>query len=211
MTIYEKLAAIQQELVAPKGQKNTFGNYNYRSCEDIEHAVKPLLKKYNSTVVMDGGSMSVVGDRIYMTVKVIFIDLETGDQYMTSATVREEESKKGMDATQVSGACISYARKYALAGLLMIDNEKDADTDSYTKKKKDAEEDEKHADEVEFVQNAKIPQVKVDVLKKMCSTESVSIEKLCAAYKVKNLEDLTEKHFQNINAHWGKVKEACHA
>ena len=211
MTIYEKLAAIQQELVAPKGQKNTFGNYNYRSCEDIEHAVKPLLKKYNSTVVMDGGSMSVVGDRIYMTVKVIFIDLETGDQYMTSATVREEESKKGMDATQVSGACISYARKYALAGLLMIDNEKDADTDSYTKKKKDAEEDEKHADEVEFVQNAKIPQVKVDVLKKMCSTESVSIEKLCAAYKVKSLEDLTEKHFQNINAHWGKVKEACHA
>lgn len=211
MTIYEKLAAIQQELVAPKGQKNTFGNYNYRSCEDIEHAVKPLLKKYNSTVVMDGGSMSVVGDRIYMTVKVIFIDLETGDQYMTSATVREEESKKGMDATQVSGACISYARKYALAGLLMIDNEKDADTDSYTKKKKDAEEDEKHADEVEFVQNAKIPQVKVDVLKKMCFTESVSIEKLCAAYKVKSLEDLTEKHFQNINAHWGKVKEACHA
>ena len=211
MTIFEKLAAIQQELVAPKGQKNTFGNYNYRSCEDIEHAVKPLLKKYNSTVVMDGGSMSVVGDRIYMTVKVIFIDLETGDQYMTSATVREEESKKGMDATQVSGACISYARKYALAGLLMIDNEKDADTDSYTKKKKDAEEDEKHADEVEFVQNAKIPQVKVDVLKKMCSTESVSIEKLCAAYKVKSLEDLTEKHFQNINAHWGKVKEACHA
>lgn len=211
MTIYEKLAAIQQELVAPKGQKNTFGNYNYRSCEDIEHAVKPLLKKYNSTVVMDGGSMSVVGDRIYMTVKVIFIDLETGDQYMTSATVREEESKKGMDATQVSGACISYARKYALAGLLMIDNEKDADTDSYTKKKKDAEEDEKHADEVEFVQNAKIPQVKVDVLKKMCSTESVSIEKLCAAYKVASLEDLTEKHFQNINAHWGKVKEACHA
>lgn len=211
MTIYEKLAAIQQELVAPKGQKNTFGNYNYRSCEDIEHAVKPLLKKYNSTVVMDGGSMSVVGDRIYMTVKVIFIDLETGDQYMTSATVREEESKKGMDATQVSGACISYARKYALAGLLMIDNEKDADTDSYTKKKKDAEEDEKHADEVEFVQNAKIPQVKVDVLKKMCSTESVSIEKLCAAYNVASLEDLTEKHFQNINAHWGKVKEACHA
>lgn len=211
MTIFEKLAAIQQELVAPKGQKNTFGNYNYRSCEDIEHAVKPLLKKYNSTVVMDGGSMSVVGDRIYMTVKVIFIDLDTGDQYMTSATVREEESKKGMDATQVSGACISYARKYALAGLLMIDNEKDADTDSYTKKKKDAEEDEKHADEVEFVQNAKIPQVKVDVLKKMCSTESVSIEKLCAAYKVKSLEDLTEKHFQNINAHWGKVKEACHA
>jgi hypothetical protein len=211
MTIFEKLAQIQQELVAPKGQKNTFGNYNYRSCEDIEHAVKPLLKKYNSTIVMDGGSMSVVEDRIYMTVKVIFIDLDTGDQYMTSATVREEESKKGMDATQVSGACISYARKYALAGLLMIDNEKDADTDSYTKKKKDAEEDEKHADEVEFVQNAKISEAKVGVLKKMCSTESVSIEKLCEAYKVKSLEDLTEKHFQNINAHWGKVKEVCHA
>ena len=211
MTIFEKLAAIQQELVAPKGQKNTFGNYNYRSCEDIEHAVKPLLKKYNSTVVMDGGEMKNIGDRYYLTCKVVFIDLDTGDQYMTSAVVREDESRKGMTAEQISGSSISYCRKFCLAGLFLIDNEKDADSEKQTKKRKDAEEDEKHADEVEFVQNAKIPQVKVDVLKKMCSTESVSIEKLCAAYKVKSLEDLTEKHFQNINAHWGKVKEACHA
>lgn len=209
MSIFEKLAGIQQELVAPKGQKNNFGNYNYRSCEDIEKALKPLLQKYKATVVMDGGEMKAIGERYYMTVKVIFVDLETGDEYMTSSTVREEENKKDMDATQVSGACMSYARKYALAGLFLIDNEKDADTNEYTKKRAEAIEDENHKDEVEFVQAMNISKDKQSVLKKMCETESVSIMKLCELYKVKDFSELTEKQFQNINAHWGKVKETC--
>lgn len=211
MTIYEKLASIQQELVAPKGQKNTFGNYNYRSCEDIEHAVKPLLKKYNATIVMDGGEMKCIGDRYYMTCKVVFVDLETGEQYMTSATVREDDNRKGMTSEQLSGSQISYCRKYCLAGLFLIDNEKDPDTDAFTKKRKEAEEEEKHQDEVEFVQNAKIPKVKIDVLKKLCETDNVSLVKVCEAYKIASVEDMTEKMFQNLNAHWGKVKESCHA
>lgn len=209
MSIYDKLAAIQTELVAPKGQKNDFGKYNYRSCEDIEKALKPLLQKYKATVVMDGGEMKVIGERYYMTVKVIFIDLESGEQYMTSSTVREEENKKGMDATQVSGACMSYARKYALAGLFLIDNEKDADTNDYTKKRNDAIEEEKHQDEVAFVRGQVISENKVKVLQKMCQTDKVDIYKLCALYKVNSLSELTEEKFVNINSHWGKVKETC--
>lgn len=209
MGIYDKLAAIQTELVAPKGQKNDFGKYNYRSCEDIEKALKPLLQKYKATVVMDGGEMKVIGERYYMTVKVIFIDLESGEQYMTSSTVREEENKKGMDATQVSGACMSYARKYALAGLFLIDNEKDADTNDYTKKRTDAIEEEKHQDEVAFVRGQVISENKVKVLQKMCQTDKVDIYKLCALYKVNSLSELTEEKFVNINSHWGKVKETC--
>lgn len=209
MNIFQKLFAIQLELVAPKGQKNDFGKYNYRSCEDIEKALKPLLSKYNAMVVMDGGEMKVIGDRYYMTVKVVFIDLESGEQYMTSATVREEESKKGMDATQVSGACMSYARKYALAGLFLIDNEKDADTNEYTKKSKDAIEDENHEAEVEFVQSAIISEDKQGVLKKMCETEGIDIKKLCAKCNINDISEMTEKVFQNVNAHWNKVKEQC--
>lgn len=209
MSIYEKLALVQQELVAPKGQRNDFGKYNYRSCEDIEAAVKPILAKYKATIIMDGGEMKCIGDRYYMTVKVVFVDLETGEQYMTSATVREEEQKKGMDATQVSGACMSYARKYALAGLLLIDNEKDADTNEYTKKKQDAAEEAKHEAEVNFIKNAIISEDKARVLMKMCLTENVNADALCKLYKVNDLTELTEEKFQNINAHWAKVKETC--
>ena len=209
MGLFDKLAAIQQELIAPKGQKNDFGKYNYRSCEDIEKALKPLLAKYKASVVMDGGKMENIGDRYYMTVEVHFVDLESGDRFATSATVREEESKKGMDSTQVSGACMSYARKYALAGLFLIDNEKDADTNEYTEKRNDAIEEEKHQDEVAFVRGQVVSENKVKVLQKMCQTDKVDIYKLCALYKVNSLSELTEEKFVNINSHWGKVKETC--
>ena len=209
MTTYEKLASIQQELVAPKGQRNDFGKYNYRSCEDIESAVKPLLKKYKALIIMDGGEMKLIGDRFYMIVKVTFIDIETGESLYITSTVREEEQKKGMDATQVSGACMSYARKYALAGLLLIDNEKDADTNDYTKKRNDAIEEEKHEAEIEFIRKAIISEDKAKILRKMCETESVSIEKMCSLYKVNSIEELTEEKLANINQHWNKVKENC--
>lgn len=208
MTIYEKLSAVQMELVAPKGQKNDFGKYNYRSCEDIEKALKPLLNKYKATVVMDGGEMKNVGDRYYMTVTVLFIDLETGDQFKTSATVREDDHK-GMTSEQNSGCQISYARKYCLAGLFLIDNEKDAETNEYTKRRNDAIEEEKHQDEVEFVQNAIISETKQKVLKQMCEADNIDMAKLFAMCKIKDLTEMTEKVFHNVNSHWNKVKETC--
>ncbi len=126
MSVYKKLAAIQGELIAPKGQHNDFGKYNYRSCEDILKAVKPLCEK-NDCMIYITNELKIVGDRYYVEAKVTFVDLESDEKIVSTAQAREEESKKGMDGSQVTGASSSYARKYALAGLFCIDNEKDSD------------------------------------------------------------------------------------
>ena len=126
MEIYKKLSRIQCELVATKGQYNNFGKYSYRSCEDILEAVKPLLDKYKVAIVIKD-DIVLVGDRFYVKATAILIDSETGETVEASAFARESADKKGMDASQVTGATSSYARKYALNGLFAIDDNKDAD------------------------------------------------------------------------------------
>lgn len=116
---------IQQKLKAPKGQFNNFGKYKYRSCEDILEAVKPLLAE-NKCVLTISDEMVGVGDRIYVKAVARLVNSE-GKEVTTVAFAREEESKKGMDASQVTGAASSYARKYALNGLFCIDDTKDSD------------------------------------------------------------------------------------
>ena len=129
----QKLQRIQNELKAPKGQFNSFGNYKYRSCEDIMEAVKPLLDKYNTALVMSD-SITQVADRIYITATAQLYDSETGELIINvCASAREPMAKKGMDDSQVSGTASSYARKYCLNGLFCIDDAKDADTDEYHK------------------------------------------------------------------------------
>ena len=127
MTVYEKLLAVQSELKAPKGQYNAFGKYKYRSCEDILEAAKPILAKYKAVIYISD-ALFPVGDRYYIEATAHFIDVETGSEISTASFAREEESKKGMDGSQVTGASSSYARKYALNGLLCIDDTKDSDT-----------------------------------------------------------------------------------
>jgi len=122
--ISEKLLAIQTELKAPKGQRNTFGNYNYRSCEDILEAVKPLLKKHSCTLTISDELMQFES-RYYIRATVTLIDKT--ETISVSGYARETESRKGMDASQITGASSSYARKYALNGLFLIDDTKDAD------------------------------------------------------------------------------------
>lgn len=124
--VYEKLRIIQQKLNAPKNQRNNFGNYNYRSCEDILQAVKPLLDE-TGTVLTLTDSMEEVGSRIYVHAKAQLSDVTNGESVMSEAYAREEEVKKGMDASQITGASSSYARKYALNGLFAIDDNKDSD------------------------------------------------------------------------------------
>ena len=120
-----KLLAIQTELKAPKSQFNSFGKYNYRNCEDILEALKPLLKKHEATFYLTDEIVSV-GNRIYVKATATLID---GDIVThVSGFAREDESKKGMDACQVSGAASSYARKYALNALFLIDDTKDSDS-----------------------------------------------------------------------------------
>ena len=133
----EKLMNIQQELKAPKGQKNSFGGYSYRSCEDILEAVKPLLAKYKCVLTLND-KLVQIGERYYVEATASITDVEsgTGNLVYNTAYAREEESKKGMDASQLTGATSSYARKYALNGLFAIDDTKDADTDEYQKQTK---------------------------------------------------------------------------
>lgn len=125
--IYQKLLAIQNELNCPKNQFNKLGGYAYRSQEDILNAVKPLLVKYNATIIMQDKT-ELIGDRYYIRVVAKFIDVETGETIETEAVAREQENIKGMQASQITGATSSYARKYCLNALLLIDDCKDADS-----------------------------------------------------------------------------------
>ncbi len=135
MTIQEKLNQIQCNLKAPKGQTNDFGHYKYRSCEDILEAVKPHLKEQKVILTLTD-EMCNIADRFYVRAVAILRDCESKDEITTIAYAREAESKKGMDESQITGASSSYARKYALNGLFLIDDTKDADTQDNTKEDK---------------------------------------------------------------------------
>ena len=124
--IYKKLLNIQTKLKAPKGQYNSFGKYSYRSCEDILEALKPLLAEEKATVILKD-ELVQVGERYYIKAIAKFIDIEANGSLEVAAFAREEETKKGMDGSQVTGASSSYARKYALNGLFAIDDSQDSD------------------------------------------------------------------------------------
>lgn len=128
------LARIQAQVHAPKGKRNDFGKFDYRSAEDILAAVKPILKEFDQGLIITDSIVSV-GDRIYVKAEALITPLGVS----ATAYAREPESKKGMDDAQVTGSTSSYARKYALAGLFAIDNEKDPDTNENTKKRTEAQ------------------------------------------------------------------------
>ena len=127
MNVYEKLANVQAALKAPKGQYNSFGKYKYRSCEDIVESVKPLLKQNGLLLTMSDDIRHIEG-RFYVVATATIIDVADGKSIESTAYAREEENKKGMDGSQVTGASSSYARKYALNGLFAIDDNKDSDS-----------------------------------------------------------------------------------
>lgn len=161
-----KLLSVQTELKAPKAQRNNFGGYNFRSCEDILEAVKPLLSKNKATLLLSD-ELEQKGDRFYVRATATFIDCETGDSISVTAFAREEETKKGMDASQITGSASSYARKYAMNGLLDIDDTKDADTMDNRDERATAK------------QTARIREL------------GCNIENICKRFKVKSLNELT--------------------
>ena len=126
LNVWQKLNRVQIELKAPKSQWNIFGKYYYRSCEDILEGLKTLLEKYNVAILLSD-SVEQVGGRYYLVAEAEFVDCETGDSIKKYGRAREEETKKGMDSSQITGSASSYARKYALNGLFAIDDTKDAD------------------------------------------------------------------------------------
>ena len=139
MSVYKKLIEVQTKLKAPKSQYNSFGKYSYRNCEDILEALKPILKEVGATIIISD-EVIPVNERYYVKATVKFIDTETGEVVEASANAREEDNKKGMDSSQLTGSTSSYARKYALNGLFAIDDTKDSDfTNTHDKEKKTLE------------------------------------------------------------------------
>lgn len=173
---FKKISKIQGELKAPKNQRNNFGGYNYRSCEDILEAVKPLLVA-NDLFITIQDDIVLVGDRYYVKATATITDGE--HSVSNTALAREELSKKGMDASQITGATSSYARKYALNGLLAIDDTKDADATN------------KH-DKVDDALIKKFNTVK-DYLQKNPLTKEVEARALAVATEL-NVAGLTKEH-----------------
>lgn len=180
----KELMLIQSELKAPKNQFNRFGNYNYRSCEDILEAVKPLLAKNECSLTISDDIVEV-GGRIYVkaTAKIVNKD---GNEVANSAFAREAEEKKGMDVSQITGSASSYARKYALNGLFCIDDTRDADaTNTHGKEEKKM---------VEKVASKPIDELKIKVINEAVGevlTEE-QLKKTLAHYGVESIKDLNE-------------------
>ena len=184
------LTDIQNELKAPKGRYNSFGKYKYRSCEDILEAIKPILKKHDATLTIRDEIIEV-GGRVYVKATAVF---SGGDVLCeVSAFAREAEEKKGMDASQITGTASSYARKYALNGLFLIDDTKDADTDEYVSETEGKKEQER-------VAGQKIGKIKAQALEKMLIDSGQKPEAFLPIFKVSKLEDLTEEqHYKIVN------------
>ena len=163
MNIYEKLVSIQTEMKAPKNLENTFGNYKYRNAEGILEAFKPFAKEYNVVLFLTD-SVVEIGGRFYIKADATIQDAESEQAITVSAFAREEETKRGMDGAQVTGSASSYARKYALNGLLAIDDAKDPDSDEYHKQtnqdaKKLSKKQEEYA--MNLINQKNIPLIKV--------------------------------------------------
>lgn len=190
MNINEKLLKIQTELKAPKSKYNDFGNFNYRSCEDILEAVKPLLDETKSTLYISD-NVCEIGGRIYVEATVCFVDLQLPDvqPICVKAFAREPLSKKKMDEAQITGTASSYARKYALNGLFLIDDVKDPDTNEY-KTEIEKKSDISVLDEYVTAEQC----VKLETLLKKADVTS---DKFCEAYKISIISELPAKQFDS--------------
>lgn len=172
METLQKLLTVQTKLKAPKSQRNNFGGYNYRNCEDILEAVKPLLAEVCATIIVSD-ELVMVGERYYVKATAKFVDCENKEVIENTGFAREEETKKGMDGSQITGASSSYARKYALNGLLAIDDTKDSDTTN-------------KGDKATAQQIARIRELKV-------------IEKnVCDKFHVDSIEQLSQSEAQTV-------------
>ena len=202
MTFKEKLLKVQTELKAPKDMYNDFGKYKYRSCESILEAVKPLLSA-NKLLLNVTDDIVAAGERIYVKATATLIDAEeSSENITTTAFAREPEDKKGMDDSQVTGTASSYARKYALNAMFLIDDTKDADTNEHQaevreKAKKQAQ---KKAEE----KPVKKEKTMLDGIRENCAKSGIPEAWICELYKVDKLEDLRPASQKTLVTQWDK-------
>ena len=190
--IYEKLHIIQTTLKANKGQYNAFGKYKYRSCEDILESVKPLLIQ-TSTILVVSDELIMIGDRYYVKSTAKLQDTEADVCVDSVGYAREEESKKGMDSSQVTGAASSYARKYALNGLLCIDDNKDADATN----KHEKEETKPAKAQIKQLTDAQVKRLYTIAGKKGITNDQVKAV-IKKDYNKDSANDLTKKEYDEL-------------
>ena len=183
MNIQEKLLYIQAKVKAPKNLYNSFGKYSYRNAEGILEAVKPFLDEMKCTLTISD-EIVAVGDRIYVKANATLWDTEKIDVIAVSAYAREADQKKGMDDSQVTGTASSYARKYALNGLFLLDDTKDPDTDEYAKQT-GAEKKDKQPEKGTLIEYASEAAIKT--ITKMVEKAGLSMDKVLK----KPIEELT--------------------
>lgn len=196
MNIHEKLLKVQTELKAPKNKHNSYGGYNYRSCEDILESVKPLLKEVKATVILQD-SITEHSGRIYVMAMAYFVDVEHPEvpQICVTAYAREPLEKKKMDESQITGTASSYARKYALNGLFLIDDVKDPDTDEFHK-------------DIEHDLDTIIDAKQLSTIEMLLKEANVTEKKFCEVYGIPMLVDFPSNRY---NEAVKKLKEAIKA
>lgn len=193
MNIYQKLAQIQQEIRCPKNLENTFGGYKYRSAETILESLKPIMAKHKVMLLLID-DIKQIGDRHYVMAEAKLIDLEEETSVSTFAFARESLERPKMDAAQLTGSASSYARKYALNGLLLLDDVKDPDTNEFARQQQERPK-----------QNKK-NSIDFDEFAFKLMDAGVNTANLCAHYKVERLEDLSPEQVKDIEVKLNGVK-----
>ena len=187
MGINEKLMRIQTQIKAPKNLYNSFGKYNYRNAESICEAIKPFLEKENVSLILVD-DMVAIGNRYYLKATARLLDNENNESIEVSAFAREPEQKKGMDESQITGTASSYARKYALNGLFLLDDTKDADTDEYHNQTAYQQANENKT----TVTSEQVGKLKLEMIRTGATEQYI-----CEYYKLNKLIDMTQEQFVN--------------
>ena len=186
MGINEKLMRIQTQIKAPKNLYNSFGKYNYRNAEGICEAVKPFLKKENCSLVLSDEIVQI-GNRVYVKGIATIKDNDSDEEISVSAFAREPETNKGMSESQITGTASSYARKYALNGLFLLDDTKDADTDEYHNQTAYQQ-----ANNKPTITSEQVGKLKVEMLRTGATEQYI-----CEYYKLNKLIDMTQEQYVN--------------
>ena len=203
MNIYEKLSTVQVKLKAPKTQHNHFGNFNYRSCEDILEALKPLLHEVGAVVTISDQIVNI-GNRFYVQATAIFSDLESDATIQTAAFAREPESRPKMDDAQATGSSSSYARKYALNGLFCIDDAKDPD---FTNDGQQNKENQNKGKQTKPTASGKVQREHINTIRAEIERTGAMEKAVCYQYKIKRLEDMTMQQFKNAMEIFKSMKD----
>ena len=196
----KNLVNIQNELKAPKSNFNSFGKYRYRSAEDILTAVKPLLAKYSCTMTITD-EVVFIGGRFYIKATATITD-EEGNTESVSAFAREDESKKGMDGSQITGTASSYSRKYCLNGMFLIDDTKDADTDEFYNQTQDTKLTKAY---LKQHGSERIGGDEIQKLRTACinAGEKMSLERALQACKKERIDDITLIQYVSLMSQLG--------